>query len=386
MQLPIISDFPATAEIRARLSSLQAAIERAGLEAYVSFSPDNIAYLTNFANIVHERPFILIVPSHGTPIFLIPRLEIPHVEGRVIGTIDVVPYIEFPALSHGSWDIRFRQILSKFTRVGYESVCPAYILHEMPADAVCLDLIDDQRAVKSQYEVGRLAYNGQLVTDAHNKLLAEARVGKSLAEVASQYSKEVMARAIRDNPGLNMIATRLISVFHPASVSHDPHNFTDINMQMAKGGPHVSVINGTLNGYGAEVERTFFLKEVPEDAKRPYETMMAARELALKLTVPGEMMSRVDREVNALFVKAGYGDNLLHRAGHSMGITGHEAPFLAEGYDRIIEPWMCFTIEPGLYLRGIGGFRHSDTIITTGNGHAFLTGGPTDLSELTLDC
>lgn len=67
-----------------------------------------------------------------------------------------------------------------------------------------------------------------------------------------------------------------------------------------------------------------------------------------------------------------------------MGVTGHEAPFLAEGDSRIIAPSMSFTIEPGIYLPGIGGFRHSDTILVTETGNVLLTEAPDSLEALTL--
>ena len=115
----------------------------------------------------------------------------------------------------------------------------------------------------------------------------------------------------------------------------------------------------------AELERTFFLGHVPEEAKRPWDAMMEARALANELTKPGAIMHEVDLAVNNLLRKAGYGDNLLHRTGHGLGVTGHEGPFLAEGYYREILPGMIYTVEPGIYIEGIGGFRHSDTVLVT---------------------
>ncbi len=108
------------------------------------------------------------------------------------------------------------------------------------------------------------------------------------------------------------------------------------------------------------------------------------RRLALELTVPGNVMGDVDRRVNAVFAKAGYAEFLLHRTGHGIGVTGHEAPFLADGYEHEIEPGMVFTIEPGVYLKGIGGFRHSDTVMTTATGNIVLTDGPVTLDAVTL--
>jgi Xaa-Pro dipeptidase len=189
---------------------------------------------------------------------------------------------------------------------------------------------------------------------------------------------------VGDNPSINPLATKLGVVVQPARYSHDPHNFTDLAMCMEEGGPNVSLVNGVFNGYGSEIERTFFLGHVPAAAKDPFAVMMSARELAFELCRPGTPMGDVDRAVNAAVRAHGYGDALLHRTGHGMGVTGHEAPFLAEGEHRVLEPGMCLTIEPGIYLPHIGGFRHSDTVLITERGNVALTEGPSSLEALTI--
>lgn len=84
------------------------------------------------------------------------------------------------------------------------------------------------------------------------------------------------------------------------------------------------------------------------------------------------------------FRRAGMSDRLLHRTGHGMDVTGREAPFFADGYERLIEPGMCLIIEPGIYVEGIGGFRHSDTVLIGDDGPVKLTGGPVSIGALTL--
>jgi Xaa-Pro dipeptidase len=95
-------------------------------------------------------------------------------------------------------------------------------------------------------------------------------------------------------------------------------------------------------------------------------------------------MAEVDRSVNQLLTAKGYGNHLLHRTGHSFGVTDHEGPFLAEGYEREILPGMVFSIEPGIYLPGVGGFRFSDTVLVTESGNRQLTSGPETLEECLL--
>ena len=88
--------------------------------------------------------------------------------------------------------------------------------------------------------------------------------------------------------------------------------------------------------------------------------------------------------MNVLLRKAGYGDNLLHRTGHGFGVTGHEGPFLAEGDMREVCPGMVFSIEPGIYLPELGGFRHSDTVLITETGNHNMTPYAESLEDLTL--
>ena len=375
---------PSTEELQQRIDRLQAKMREHALNYYVSFCPDNIFYLTNFANFVHERPFILVLRPAGKPVFIIPRLEYSHVKVRSVGDIELRTYSEFPAPDGEQWSDQLRSLLSGASRVGIESICPIQIYDAIPGERVRNDLINDLRMIKSDYEIGRILYGCSLADRAHDRLLSMAKPGLTLSETASEIKQGMMKQILSDNPSTNLMATRLTAVFQPGKASDDPHYFTDLNMVMLHGGPHVTIINAVINGYGTEIERTFFIDQVPEHAKRPFHAMLEARHTAFELTVPGNSMNEVDKCVKQIFKKYGYEKCILHRTGHGMGVTAHEAPFLAEGYDRIIEPGMVMTIEPGIYLKDIGGFRHSDTILITKDGNLRLTNGPVELDALTL--
>ncbi len=384
MHIKPVFTFPTAEEIALRLDRVRGAMREQGLDYYVAHCPDNVFYLTNFANVVHERPFVLVIPASGTPQFVVPKLEIPHVNCRKVGALELVEYFEFPAPEGQTWADRFKALFASNARVGVESTCPLQIVDEVPGDAVRVDVIDDVRQVKTDFELSRIRYSSDIAVEGMQMLLANARPGMGLMEVNASIKGHMMLKVFTDMPNTNVVCSKIEAVFQPPHISHDPHNFTDVNMSMVEGGPHVSIINGTINGYGTEVERTFFLGHVPEAAKKPYAVMMEARAKAFELTKPGNVMHDVDEAVNNVMKKAGYGDNLLHRTGHSIGVTGHEGPFLAEGYYREIEPGMLFTIEPGIYLPGVGGFRHSDTVMTTDNGNISMTPVVDSLEEMTL--
>lgn len=375
---------PSTQELQQRMDRLQAELREHALDYYVCFCPDNIFYLTNFANFVHERPFVLVIPASGEPVFIIPKLERPHVSVRSVGDIELRTYSEFPAPAGKRWSDIVEPLLSGASRVGIESVCPVQIYDAIPGERVRNDLIDDLRMIKSNYEIGRIVYACTLADKAHDQLLSMAKPGLTLSEMSSEIKQNMMQQILSDYPSTNLMATRLTAVFQPGKASDDPHNFTDINMAMIQGGPHVTIINAVINGYGTEIERTFFIDQVPGNVQKPFQAMLEARQTAFELTVPGNSMSEVDIRVNQVFKQYGYEDCILHRTGHGMGVTAHEAPFLAEGYDRIIEPGMVLTIEPGIYLKGVGGFRHSDTVLITRDGNLSLTHGPVEMDELTL--
>jgi len=383
----IVSTFalPGADELSGRIACLREAMCRENIECYVCISVDNVYYLTHFANMAHERPFILAIGQDGPLRFLVPRLEVSHVEIRSIGDLELVTYPEFPAPAGHGWNDRLKAMLPARGRIGIESTCPMFLARELGDRGFVADLIDDQRMVKSPFELARIQWSSDVATQLHSRFLAEgARPGLALARANAEMSASAMSLLLAAEPALNFFATRISFGFQPPSVSWDPHNFTDISMALEHGGPNVSLFNGVMNGYATEVERTFFLGQVPEAAKRPFETMMEARRAVLDAARPGEPMSEADRRANEIFRKAGHEAHMLHRAGHGIGITGHEAPFFAEGCDRIIEPGMVFTIEPGIYVPGLGGFRHSDTLRIDENGPVLMTGGPVELAELIL--
>ena len=91
---------------------------RLELDAYVTSTPDNTYYLTNFANYVHERPFVLVVGREGPPLFVAPKLEIPHIRHRSVGALDLVPYREFPAPEGDGWEDALAEALDGAKRIG----------------------------------------------------------------------------------------------------------------------------------------------------------------------------------------------------------------------------------------------------------------------------
>jgi Xaa-Pro dipeptidase len=371
-------------ELAGRLAKVRARMEKNSLDYYVSFDPVNIYYLTNFANNVHERPFILIIPSKGTPTMVCPLLESSHVKTRARCDLEYATYYEFPAPQGQNWFDVYRPLIRKDAKVGFESALPVAIAKETPGDRVDVDIIDDVRLVKTAYEIGRTVHACSIINEGHRKLLEITRPGGMEVLIYGEIVRLMMGKALADIPEANLIVSRFVGAVWPPSISHDPHIVPTPFTTMEAGGPHVSIVSAQVNGYGVEVERTFFLGSVPAHAQRPFEVMMQARALAYELVKPGAVLEEIDRKVRQVIIDAGYEKGILHRTGHGLGITGHEAPYVALGDRRKLEPGMLISIEPGIYIPGEGGYRHSDTVLITETGYMRLTDAPDMLTELTI--
>lgn len=379
-----ITEAPSREELAGRLAKVQDRMADEEFDIYVSFEPVNIYYLTNFANNVHERPFLLVIPKRGTPTMVAPLLETGHVKARARCDLEYATYYEFPAPEGENWFDVYGGLIESGARVGVESAMPSGIRDRTPGRTAVSDIIDEVRLVKTAYEIGRNVHACQIVSQGHEKLLQTCRPGVIEGALYVTVSQAMMARILSDVPHANIMVTRTVGAVWPPSLSHDPHIVPTFGTTMEEGGPHVSIVFAQVDGYGVEIERTFFLGAVPENAKAPFEAMFEARARAYELTRPGANMSEVDTAVRKVVFDRGYGDRILHRTGHGLGITGHEAPYIAEGYHREMEPGMLVSIEPGIYIPGQGGFRHSDTVLITDDGCVCLTQAPETLEELTI--
>jgi Xaa-Pro dipeptidase len=375
---------PSSEELELRLAKVRRIMAREDLDYYVSGHTDNVYYLTNFAYFPMERPFFLVIPLTGTPVLILPGLEVSHAESRVLARVDYRTYYEYPAPAGQTYVDALRDILPGHPWVGIESSLSIAHQAVMPGRLKVVDAIDEARLVKTDYEVGRIAYASQVVDAGLAKCLSLSKPGVQELTLYSESVRQMMGLVIMEVPNANLLASKFVCAVWPNKLSAQPHSVPGLFDQLEEGGPNVIIATTQADGYSAEVERTFFLGQVPDPAKRPFEVCMEARALGYELIKPGAAAAEVDQAVLNLLKKRGYGQAILHRTGHGFGITGHEPPWIALGSNDILEKNMVVSIEPGIYLPDLGGFRHSDTVLITADGCLSLTQAPDQLEALTL--
>lgn len=96
----------------------------------------------------------------------------------------------------------------------------------------------------------------------------------------------------------------------------------------------------------------------------------------------GVIAEEVDFASKHFLEMQGFKENILHRTGHGIGLGNHEGPFLAEGDKTMLKENMVVSIEPGIYIEEIGGFRHSDTVRITKDGYEIMTNCPDNIESL----
>jgi Xaa-Pro aminopeptidase len=137
-------------------------------------------------------------------------------------------------------------------------------------------------------------------------------------------------------------------------------------------------------GYNSELERTMIVGSPSDEQRRMFEAMVGAQDAAIAALKPGNKCSDVDRAVRKYYEENDLMKFWKHHSGHAIGLRYHEGPFLDIGDHTIIQPGMVFTVEPGLYAKELGGFRHSDTVLITKDGSEIMTYYPRDLESLTI--
>ena len=137
-------------------------------------------------------------------------------------------------------------------------------------------------------------------------------------------------------------------------------------------------------GYNSELERTMIIGKPSDAQSKFFNHMLNLQQTAFDNIRPGRKCSEVDRAVCGYFEEHHLWDYWRHHSGHAIGLRYHEGPYLDSGDDTLLEPGMIFTVEPGLYVPELGGFRHSDTVVVTDEGIEALTYYPRELEALII--
>jgi Xaa-Pro dipeptidase len=386
------------AEFEVRIRTLIGQVQAQGLSGAVLFDNTYVGYFTDFAFIPTERPVALAVNEQGERALLVPRLEVEHAQAEAV--VDRIEhYPEYPGDPHPMAILKgILDSMGITGRIGADSDGYPWILGYQGPDLSEITgaqvvhiaaLVEAQLMVKSAAELGLIRESARWGHLAHRLLQRYTRVGATETEVSLRASQEATL-ALVDTLGPLYRARSFFSNGAEAGYRGQigrnaaiPHALT-MNATFLPGDVLVTGASAAMWGYQAELERTMIVGQASDEQRRFFAHMKDAQEVAFEALKPGARCSDVDRAVRRYYKKHDLMPYWRHHTGHGIGLRYHEGPFLDSGDHTVLQPGMVLTVEPGLYVTGLGGFRHSDTAVITKDGMELITYYPRDLESLTI--
>jgi Xaa-Pro aminopeptidase len=261
-------------------------------------------------------------------------------------------------------------------RVGFEAdILPYAHVESLRASGLELTptsgLVEAVRAVKDEDEIDRVRRAATAADRAFEALTAETWIGRTERELAWRLRALLHAHGV-DRPAFDIAV---------ASGRNGSRPHVDPSDLIVDEGTLVTVDWGAqLDGYCSDCTRTLATGDLPRELRRAYDVCLDAQLAALDGVKPGMTGAAADAVARAIIEDAGLGEAFGHGLGHGIGVAVHEAPRLARESADVLEPGNVVTIEPGIYLPGLGGVRIEDLVVVREDGLEVLTSFPKELT------
>lgn len=225
--------------------------------------------------------------------------------------------------------------------------------------------IPDIRICKDHYETEQVVKAQEITDYAFHHVLPLIKCGVSEIEIAAE-----LEYIMKKQGGMKPSFDTIVVSGRRTSLPHGKPT----NKKIEYGDAVTMDFGCILNGYCSDMTRTVFVGKVSEQLKEIYQTVIASQEAAIKIAKKGVSTAEVDRAARDIIAEKGYEKYFVHGTGHGIGIEIHEAPRVSSrGNETVLRNGMIITIEPGIYLPGIGGVRVEDDIVINGGDPVNIT-------------
>jgi Xaa-Pro aminopeptidase len=361
-----------------------------------------MAYVSGFFHLTTERPMAIVVPVSGDLGALIPQLEQEHIaKSPSVAFVKVYPEFPTGGTKHPLYhlvDLLAEMGLSG-KRIGFDNNGAHDINGYDGPDLTevweghaekARDIVDGLRMVKSENELRYIYESAKWGNLAHRLMQERLELCRNEIDIALEASAEasrIMLAALgptyHPESGAWAAPNPALAMFHAGSNTSFPHPLAS-SLGLQRGDVLVTGAGADVAGYQSELERTMIIGEPSEQFVTSFNLMLQLQQLAFDALKPGRKLADVETEVSSGFRDLGVAQHQRHHTGHGIGLEGHEAPYIDKGDERVIEENMVFSVEPGIYVPGLAGFRHSDTVVIRKGGAERITYYPRDLDSMTV--
>lgn len=264
----------------------------------------------------------------------------------------------------------------KITKLGFEQDNVSFRQFNELNNAVEIEcvpvsgLTERLRMVKTNEEIEKIKTAVAISDQAFNKILDFVRPGVNEMDINNQLEAYMRQEGAKSSSFDAIIASGFRSAL--------PHG-TATNKVVNKGDMLTLDFGAYYEGYCSDMTRTISVGEPKEKLKEIYDIVLEALNKGIQEIKNNVSCKQVDEVVRDFITSKGYEKNFGHGTGHGIGLEIHEAPNFSQKSDEHIETGMVMTVEPGIYLKGIGGVRIEDDVLVTEDGYDILTQSPKDL-------
>ncbi len=347
-----------------------------GMDKAVIINPQNICYLTGIRVVPYERLFLLIIDAiNKSCSFVLPNVdkELP-LESSIIKVL----YVDEDDPANV-----LKEALGEFNILGVEMGKITLDLEARIRNCSHKVEMQDIGQALSQFRLRKdseeishikraISYSDQVFNEIREKIKPGITEKTILADIFSMISA-------KEGAVTNPFIIQALCGEHTASPHGEPGD-----RQLKQGDPLTIDFSVCYAYYWSDLTRTFFLGQPDPRMEIIYKINLAAQEKALEKIKPGVRIKELDLAARSFVEKAGYGKYYLHRTGHGIGLDVHEHPNLHSINEDYLEEGMTFTVEPGIYVPGLGGVRIEDNVLVTADGVEILSSYPKEFKSMVL--
>jgi Xaa-Pro aminopeptidase len=341
-----------------RVELLLAALRKRRIDAYLCVRLSNIRYLTGFTG----SNAALVVSPAGVVLFTDGRYtEQARLEVR--GSEVEVTADPWKAAARRMRVLRARRIGFESRHLTVDSL--RAVSRGRPDRFIPVpDLVATIRMRKEPGEILAMERATAIATASLLSALASGVRGKTERLVAADLAREMIRR------GAEAVSFPPIVADGPRSAM--PHA-TPAEAVIAGDGPLVLDFGARWNGYCSDETVTILPSRPRSPLGKAFDAVRRAQAAGISSVAPGEPCREVDARVRESLDRSGYLKYFVHSTGHGVGLDVHERPSLSPRSRERLDEGMVVTVEPGVYLPGIGGIRLEDTVKVTGSGCERIT-------------
>lgn len=351
-----------------RLDYVRKIMEEEGLDGFLITSRQNTFYFTNFTGSTSK----CLVTRNNAYLVVDFRYTIQAKE-QVFPGIEVIEYEK--SVNDTLNDLCLKDNVAE---LGIEGEDVTYSEYKNMQDALTgvksfrdlQKMMNEVRMIKDEGEVEKIQKAADIADKVFEYILPFMKPGVKEMDIANEMEYQMRKLGAKGPSFETIIASGPRSAL--------PHGVAGMR-ELQKGDAVVMDFGAIYEGYCSDITRTVFIGNPSEELLKIYNTVLKAQLESIEKAAPGMTGKELDNCARSIIYGAGYEKCFGHGLGHGVGVEIHEKPTVSPRGEEVLKSGMVFTIEPGIYVEGLGGVRIEDTVLMTDKGVRILTQSKKDL-------